>query len=195
MFFNIVISVYVAVFLTPVIADAVPAAGETTYGHALTLIATAAGILVILYAISHTFLTSRFSVSFPKICENLLAGLLGFLAGFLVFSFAAFLICLTPIREHAFVNKVGLDTPSQQANISYICWWCDLVNAVVSSEDNELTGKQAFRELLKRAQPTASPATDRHAEPYKPVESNNPGTSTGEENRLAPPPDTDPGDI
>ena len=178
--FNIVISVYVAVFLAPIIADAVPAAAATPYGHALTLMATAVGILSILYAVSFTFLISQVDVSFPKICENLAAGVLGFLAGFLAFSFAAFLICLTPLREHSFVDKCGLDTQSQQANVSYIGWWCDLVNLLVSSEGNELTGKEALGELLKRTQPKAEPQTGKRAEQRKPVESQNSGAGTEE---------------
>ena len=192
--FNIVISVYVAVFLAPIIAGVVPAAGGTPYGHALTLMATAVGVLLVLYAISYTFLTSQVDVSFPKICENLAAGVLGFLAGFLAFSFAAFLICLTPLREHSFVDKFGLGTQSQQANRSYIGWWCDVVNLVVSSDGNELTGKEALSELLKRTQPKAEPETGKHAEQRKPVESKNSGAGTEEENGPASPPDTDPGD-
>ena len=41
---------------------------------------------------------------------------------------------------------------SQQANISYICWWCDLVNSIVSSPDTKITSKQAVEQLLSEMQ-------------------------------------------
>jgi hypothetical protein len=193
MFFNIVISIYVAVLLTPIITDLVPAAGETSYGHVLTLAAAVVGTFLILYAISYTCLTSQSRVSFPKVVEVLFAGLLGFLAGFLAFSFGAFLICLTPISEHPLVNKFRLNTQSQQANISYICWWCDLVNTVAASRDNGLTGRQAIDKLLKSAQ-SVQPITGEQPEPGQPVESHDPAASASEEGPVPPQPGTNPGD-
>jgi hypothetical protein len=168
MLFNVVISSYLALLLTPIITDVIPAAGAMPYGHVLTLLATAVAILLILYAVSYTFLTSQATVSFPKIVENLVAGLLGFLTGFLAFSFLVFLICLTPTREHPFVSKLGLDPESQQANVSYICWWCDLVNMVAASHDHRLSGREAVNQLLESVQPTAPPTSHTPAETGQP---------------------------
>jgi len=171
MLFNIVISVYVAVFLTPVIVDIVPAAGDTPYGNALTLAATAVATFLILHGISYTFLTGQFSVPFPKIFDTLFAGLLGFLAGFLILSFAAFIITVTPISQNRFASKAGFNRQSQQANISYICWWCDLVNWVVSSPGNEITSEQVANQLFNSAQSKTPDKMSEEAEPNKPVES------------------------
>ena len=68
--FNIVISVYLAVFLGPVIVDIVPAAGDATYGNILTIIGTAIAAFLILHCISHVFVTGVFSVSFPRIFNS-----------------------------------------------------------------------------------------------------------------------------
>jgi len=148
--FNIVIAIYMAVFLTPVIAEFIPAADEIPYSTALTLIVIAAGAFFILFGISYTLITGQFNVPFPRIFDVVFAGLLGFLAGFLVFSFAAFLICVTPISENKCLKEIGLSSQSQQANISYICWWCDLVNSFVASEDSDYTAEKVIGSLLQK---------------------------------------------
>jgi glucan phosphoethanolaminetransferase (alkaline phosphatase superfamily) len=177
MLFNTVISIYIAIFLTPVIVDIITAAGDTSYGNALTLIATAIGTFMILYGISYALLTDQNRISFPRIFDILFTGLLGFLAGFLVLSFAALLICVTPISQNKFVKEAGLSRQSQQANISYICFWCDFVNSMVSSRNNGLTSEQAINKLLKSDEKKSGDKTIQQTEPNKPVESS--GDFTG----------------
>ena len=152
MFFNIVISIYVAIFLGPVILDFIPEAGDIPCSNALALVVLGVGTFFVLYGITFVFLTGQFKVSFPKSFDILLAGVLGFLAGFLVLSFAALVITITPISQNRFVRQVGLNRNSQQANISYICFWCDLVNSIVSSPDTKITTKQAVEQLLNETQ-------------------------------------------
>ena len=152
MFFNIVISVYVAIFLSPVILEIVPEAGDIPCCNALALAVLAAGTFFILYGITYVFLTGQFKVSFPKLFDILFTGVLGFLAGFLVLSFAALVITITPISQNRFVKQIGFNRNSQQANISYICWWCDLVNSMVYSPDTKITSKQAVEHLLNDTQ-------------------------------------------
>ncbi len=154
MFFNIVISIYAAIFLTPVILDIIPTARETQYCHTLALVVLGGGTFFILYGITYVFLTGQFKVSFPKLFDILLTGILGFLAGFLVLSFAALVITVTPISQNRFVRQVGFNRQSQQANISYMCLWCDLVNSIVSSPDTKITSKQAVEHLLSETQST-----------------------------------------
>jgi len=150
MLFNIVIAIYMAVFLTPVITELIPGIDEMSYSTALTLIVIAAGVFFILFGISYTLITGQFNVTFPRIFDVVFAGLLGFLAGFLVLSFAAFLICVTPISENKCLKEIGLSSQSQQANISYICWWCDLVNNFVASEDSHYTAEKMINSLLHK---------------------------------------------
>jgi uncharacterized membrane protein required for colicin V production len=153
MFFNIVISIYVAIFLSPVILAIIPEAGDIPCSNALALAVLGVGTFFILYGITYVFLTGQFKVSFPKSFDIILAGILGFLAGFLVLSFAAFIITITPISQNRFVRQIGLKRNSHQANISYICFWCDLVNSIVSSPDGKITSKQAVENLLSETQP------------------------------------------
>ncbi len=179
MLFNILISIYIAVFLAPVITEFVPAAGELSCTKALLLAVIALGVFFILYGISYTFITGQFNVSFPKIADVLFAPILGFLAGFLVLSFVALIICATPISQNTFAKEIGLNRQSQQANISYICWWCDLVHNVVATKDGPQSTEQAINWCLQGDEKkTRGPAE--HAEPNNPPDTNDTKADTSE---------------
>ena len=184
--FNIVISIYLAISLRPTITNIAPAAGDTAYSNALTVLAIAAGSFLILHGISYTFLTGHFKVPFPKIFDVLGAGFLGFWAGFLIWSFVSLLISITPISENAFVKETGLAGQFEQTNKPVICWWGNLVNSVVAHQNNKLTCEQAINELLKNAKSKAGPE---HPEPAKPTEPNEAKTDITTEEQLGPPPE------
>jgi len=186
MLFNIIISIYLAVFLRPVIVEVVPAAGDTPYSSALIMSATAITSFLILHGISYIFITGQFNVSFPKIFNTLGTGFLGFLAGFLVWSFASLLISPTPFSQNTFVNALGFNTQFEQTNIPYISWWCNLVNTVVSHQDSGRTTEEAISELLKKKETTVQD---------KPVEPSDVKTGTTEEKHRDPPPEADGEDI
>jgi len=168
--FNIVISIYVSIFLTPVILDIVPEAGDIPCSNAFASAVLAVGTFFVLYGITWVFLTGQFKVSFPKLFDTLFTGVLGFLTGFLVLSFAALVITITPISQNRFVKQVGLNRNSQHANISYICWWCDLVNSIVSSPDTKITSEQAVEHLLSETQSKTSDKTAGQTAISTPVE-------------------------
>lgn len=182
--FNIVISIYIAIFLRPVILDVVPEAKNMPCCNALALLALAIGSYLILYGITYIFLTGQFKVSFPKIFDILFTGVLGFLAGFLVLSFIALLITTTPISQNRFARQVGLNRNSQQANITYICWWCDLVNSIVSSPDTKITSEQAIEQLLNNTQQKRLNKTDEENRLNTPVEPNELTISMNERHQL-----------
>ena len=173
MLFNIVISVYVAVFLTPVAAGFVPAISDTACCNALTSIAIALGTFFILFGISYTLITGQFSVSFPKVFDVLLAGLLGFLTGFLVLSFVAFVLSLTPVSKNNFAKEIGFDKQSQQANLSYIGWWCDLVNGMVASGDNYRSAEQAIDWFFESVEEKPRTRSVKPREIAEPLDTNN----------------------
>jgi hypothetical protein len=152
--FNIIISIYLAVFLGPVVADIIPA-GTAVYSKALTVLATAVACFLILHGISYTLITGQFSISFPKIVDVVGAGLFGFLIGFLVWSFISLLIMTTPITNNTFAKEIGFDNQAQQTNVSYVSWWCGKVNRIVPSEDSKQTTRQAIGWLMKSSEPKA----------------------------------------
>jgi xanthosine utilization system XapX-like protein len=171
MVFNIVISIYVAIFLTPVVADAVPAATDTAYGYALILIAITIGTLVTLQGITYALFTGQFIPTFPRVFNTVGGGILGFLAGFLVWSFAALLVSTTPVSQSAFAQKIGLGSGVEQTNVSYISWWCNLVNTIAASQDNKCTPQEVIHTLLAGQKKKADEGV-RQRESKKPAEPN-----------------------
>ena len=162
--FNILISVYLAIFLGPVLADILPAAGENICRTILTMTGTAIAAFLILHGISYIFFTSQFSTSFPKILDILGAGFLGFLAGLLVWSFASLLIFMTPISKSSFLKNIGFNNQFEQANISYIGFWCELVNRVVSTEANPYSTEEAINDAINKTKSEQGEETSDPAE-------------------------------
>jgi hypothetical protein len=190
--FNIIISIYLAVYLRPTIVN-IPAVGDTPYNNALTMVVIAVASFLILHGISYIFLTSQFNVSFPKIFDTLGSGLLGFLAGFLVWSFLSLLIYITPASQNTSVKGIFTDK-FQKTTVSYVSRFCNLVNALVSSQDNGHSAKQTISKLLLKG--AESKTQVKQAEPEKPVEPAEPNeVETSIEEQLGPPPEIDLKDI
>ncbi|UCF42676.1 MAG: CvpA family protein [Planctomycetota bacterium] len=145
MLFNIVISVYLAIYLQPVVVK-VPGLGDTLYTNALAMMGTAIAIFLILHGISYTFLTGQLVPSFPKVFNTLGSGFLGFLAGFLVWSFVSLLVYVTPISQNAFIKSVGFG--KFQKTSTCISRWCGLVNAL-SLQDRQYSAEETIGQLLK----------------------------------------------
>ena len=170
MLFNIVISIYVAIFLSPVILNIIPEAGDIPSSNALALAVIGIGTFFVLYGITYVFLTGQFKISFPKSFDILFTGVLGFLSGFLVLSFAALVITVTPISQNRFVKQAGFNKQSQQANLSYMCFWCDLVNSIVCSPDSKITSKEAVEHLLSDTQSKTEDTTGEQSTITTPAE-------------------------
>lgn len=164
--FNTVISIYLAVFLGPVIANIVPVARGSAYNNALCMIIPGVGAFLILYGISYTLFTGQFSIPFTKKIDTLAAGFFGFLTGLLVWFFLSLLICIMPISQHTFVSELDFAGGFKQTGLPYIGWWCDMVNSIVASEDSEVTSEQIITALLKSAE---LKPPDRQAEPSPPA--------------------------
>jgi hypothetical protein len=186
--FNIIISIYLAVYLRPVIVN-IPAVGDTPYSNALTMAAVALASFLILHGISYTFLTGQFNVSFPKVFDTLGTGLLGFLAGFLVWSFLSLLIYITPASQNTFVKEIGFTDQFQQTSVLYISRFCNLVNAVVSSQDNEYSAEQTISKLLKGPESKARKKTPEKPKPVEPAKPSDAETGITEQEQLGPPPE------
>lgn len=168
MLFNIVIAIYAALFLARPIENFLPEdAVNVPCSQALTLTVLAVGVFLILHGITYILFTSQFKVTFPKIFDILFAGLLGFFGGFLLLSFAAIIIFLTP-----FGTYTGISDDSVQYNMSSSYWLFDGIHSIVSSPDNELTTEKVIEQLLNKSQPDAQIKNPQQAEPDKPIKSN-----------------------
>jgi len=195
MLFNIVISVYLAIYLQPVIVK-VPGLGDTSYTNALAMIGTAIAVFLILHGVSYTFLTGQLVPSFPKVFNTLGTGFLGFLAGFLVWSFACLLVYVTPISQSAFIKGVGFDK-FQEASISCISRWCGLVNAL-SFQDKQYSAEETIDQLLKSVDERRKAEEKMRAQPEEKAEQPEPEdveTEADKRRKLGPPPEIDFEDI
>jgi len=177
--FNIIISIYLAVLLGPIVADVIPM-GAAAYNKAIMMLATAAACFLILYGISYTFITGQFSISFPKIVDVVGAGIFGFLIGFLVWSFVSFSIMTTPIANNTLAKEIGFDTQAQQTSVSYVSWWCNKINRVVSSGDGKQATQQAIGWFLESSKPKAKARMVGTSEPNEPAEPNGAEPNTTE---------------
>ena len=193
MFFNIIIAVYLSIFLTPIVVELIPTAGEETpYATLLTLISIAAAVFLILHGITYVFFTSQFKVSFPRAFNLLLSAFLGFWAGLLVWSFITVLIAVTPVTENSFVKRLGFSRQAYQPSINYLAWWCDKLNNVISTSDSKHTTSRIIELLLEKPDEKTPPETlEQTSQPQEPP------VESSQQNRTLPlmPPQTTIDDI
>jgi uncharacterized membrane protein required for colicin V production len=165
MLFNIIIAIYVALFLAQQIVGILPEeARDIRCCEALTLIVLAVGAFLILHGLTYILFTSQFKVTFPKIFDILFAGILGFFGGFLLLSFAALIIFLTPFGAYA-----GIEEDSVEYNMSGAYWLFDGIHSIVSSPDNEIITEKVIKQLLNKSQPPAQNKNLQQSEPDKPI--------------------------
>ncbi len=187
--FNITISIYLAVYLQPVIGNISALGDDTPYSIALTMIVIASVSFLISHGISYIFLTGQFNVSFPKLMDSIGAGLMGFLGGLLVWSFLSLLLYVTPASKNTFLRGIGFTDKFQQSSISYISRFCNLVNVAASSQHKESSAEQTIGKLLKSSE---SKAQEKTREKPKPVEAAKPketAPAAPDLNDIGPPPE------
>jgi hypothetical protein len=184
--FNIIISIYLSLYLQPVIAN-IAAVGDTLYSNVLSMVVVASAAFLILQGISYTFLTGQFNVSFPKVFDVVGTSLLGFLAGFLVWSFLSLLVYITPASQNTFVKGIGFTDQYRQTSVSCISRFCNLVSALVSSEDNGRSAEQTIDKLLNSAKSKVRGKTPEKPQPVKPAKPKEAETSVNDQNQPPPP--------
>jgi hypothetical protein len=187
--FNVVIAVYLALTLGPVLKGIL--AIQTPAGQVFVLFGTAVVSLTVLYALSYVIFLSQFQVKFPKLLDSAGGAMLGFLAGLLIWSFLAFLAWISPLNTKGFLAKIGLDRTAFQSNISYMNWWTERINAAVAVDRKAQIVEQTVALLADNAEKAAT-APRKIAEPNqpkqheKPVEEQKPKPAD-----LGPPPELD----
>ncbi len=150
LFFNIVVSIYVSVFLTPILAEFAPASGgASSYHTALCMIVLAGGSFALLQGTSFVFLTGQFHIPFPRVFDVVFSGMVGFVTGFLVLSFVALVLTTTPLASHKIVGVLGLGRQSQSANLVCITRCCDVIHFFAGSDDSGDTTEAALQRLLQ----------------------------------------------
>jgi hypothetical protein len=174
--FNVVIAVYIGIKLGPALEEFVPMSGQ--YCKALAVLATGVGTFLILQGIAYVFLIGQFAVTFPRGVNTLGSGLVGFLAGFLVWSFAAVVLCTTPLSDNAFVKDIGFESKNlEEAKVQpYLVWWCNFVDKLVVAGDSQASVEQTVKDLLTR--PVQTGTKVRTGRPAPVVDANEPNRPT-----------------
>lgn len=150
MLFNLLVAVYIAVRIGPVIEEFFPAAVSGQYGKTLALLTTGMATFLILQGIAYVLLIGQFEVTFPRVVNIVGSGIIGLLAGFLVCSFATFVICTTPFSQQQYVKELGLDTKTfEEAKMqSYLVWWCKFMDTFVASGNDTVGVEKTIKDLL-----------------------------------------------
>lgn len=192
--FNIVIAVYIAITTKPAIYKMFSSSqDESAYTNALIILLTAGLVFGILQSISYIAFTSQFSIPFPKIFDTFASGLVGFLAGMLICSFAIMLICITPISQNKFAKSIGLTNSIDQKNIVFVCSWCGIINKFAGKSNNDSTTKTIIEDQLFQAS-VKKKKTERivrtvEARLETKEEPNLPEPNIPQDNTLGPPPE------
>ncbi|MHC4076653.1 MAG: CvpA family protein [Planctomycetota bacterium] len=186
--FNIVIAVYLGIYLSPVLAGIIGSDEEVPYNQGLMMLTVAVVTFVILEGITYVLFTSHFSISFPRFFNVVFSGGLGFLVGLLVWSFLVVLIYLTPVSRIDFVNSHGFGRQAEQFNVSYLCWWGNLVDRIVSADEKHST-KEFVAGLL------ADYEEKTRLKQVKPADPNDGKPKLNIFERLGPPPEIDVNDL
>jgi hypothetical protein len=152
MLFNLIIAIYLAIRIGPFIEDFFPAALSGQYSKSLALLATGTGVFLILQGIAYVLLIGQFEVTFPRIVNILGSSLLGFLAGFLVWSFAIFAFYTTPLCQNKSVKEIGFDakTFEESKMQSYLAWWCNSMDTFIASGNDHVDAEKTLKELLTK---------------------------------------------
>jgi hypothetical protein len=169
MLFNFVVSVYVAVFVGPMIIELFPVAGDTAYGAILAVVSVAVAVFLILESISYSFITGQLGVSFPRLFNTLGAAVLGFLCGVLLWSFVAILIYMSPISQNSAVKAVGFDAKARETTVSCLCRFCGIVHRFAASDKRDETVRDAVNKLLEGTEADVQDVSEPPAEPNEPA--------------------------
>ena len=150
--FNIAISVFSGIFLSPAVTY-LPGVGTEGYTTAVATLATAAVIFVMLQGISMTFLTRDFNIPMPKFLDILGSGTLGFLTGFLVWSFICVTLYMSGSTGKTFLKNTDFKTHTENASIPYVSLWCDGINRFTGSGDERAVTEEIIEDLIAKSKP------------------------------------------
>lgn len=151
MLFNFVIAIYVAVRIGPSIEEFLPAAIDGgQYSKTMALLATGLVTFLILHSIAYTLLIGQFEVTFPRVLNTLGSAIVGFLAGFLIWSFGTLVVCTTPFCQQQYVKEIGFGVKTfEEAKMqSYLTGWCNFLDKIVASDESTVSVEQTIKELL-----------------------------------------------
>lgn len=129
--FNMLVSIYLGVMLSPLAVELIFGSESSGYHKAGCVGGIAVAVFAILQTIAICWLTGKFSVSFPRLFNNIGSGFLGFFSGYLAVTFLFFVVCLMPFSsEQPVVKKICESGGSKQIAAKSIEKACGFVGAL-----------------------------------------------------------------
>ena len=164
--FNILISIFLGVMLCPTIIGLIPDIGDSRYHHA----GCVAGITVVVFAVLQT-ITVNFligteaekkveeKISFPQIFNTVGAGLVGFLAGYIVCGFVFFIVLIMPVSEEPIVKSICEQSGFAVQSVEKVC---DFVGGI-SLQSYGKAGPKAVIDWLTTPEEKLSPSRSKRS--------------------------------
>ena len=138
MLFNVLLSIYLSVMLTPTIIGNLDKLADNPYYCLFSMLTVAMLSFVITQMLIARSLRGIFIATLPRIFNGIGAGVLGFMVGYFVSNFILFLICITPLSNQPIVkNYIGKERLSQVVNATMVSV-CNTVSELSCQDDEDI---------------------------------------------------------
>lgn len=142
MLFNVLVSIYLAVMLTPFLVDLIPEISSLAVRaryYAATMVIIALLVFLILQVVAIKVFTSEVTISFPSMFDGIGSAVLGFLAGYITVAFIFFVVSIMPLAKKPFMKKIVKAKTFELATVDSITRACDLVALASLHHDNNVS--------------------------------------------------------
>ena len=130
-FFNVMLSIYVAVMTMPVISNAIAAkveASELRYHIAIIMVMIAGILFALTHIVTKTFITGLYQINFNKIFDFIASAAAGVLIGFIVTSFLFLAVCITPISAKPFMQGFDIHSETTPGELKPVIRSCNFIS-------------------------------------------------------------------
>ena len=130
--FNILVSVYTSIMITPQIVDNVPFIRVylSNFSYSVFALISAAVVFAAMQLLTFKFFTSAYVISFPKILNTIGSAILGFLTGCVITGFLFFLINITPLSDFSAVRSFTQDRKISGRTNNVMLTACNFVHNI-----------------------------------------------------------------
>ena len=135
--FNILISVYTSIMITPQIVDNVPFIRVylSSFSYSAFALTSAVIIFAVMQLLTFKFFTSVYVISFPKLLNTIGSAVLGFLTGSVIAGFLFFLINITPLSDFPAVRSFTQDRQISDKTNNVMLTTCNFVHNISLQPD------------------------------------------------------------
>ena len=128
--FNILISIYIGVMLSPTLVAFRPDMEQQRYYLSAFTAMTSFMLFIVLQTIVIGCFGDLAECFCPKVFDTVGAAILGFLGGFCVFSFVFFIVCIMPLSKTPSMKSVCGDGTLTPVGVVGVVKACDFVSTV-----------------------------------------------------------------